>query len=156
MHKPDQENTTFIIPCNIFCYKVMPFKLKNIRATYQRMITKMFKPITSKNMDVYIDNMVVKSKKVSDHLKALVEVFTILKEHKLRLNVVKCALRIRSGKFPRQLVTRRGIEANPKEIVAISDLVSPRTTKKVQNRTGMAATLNQFISKSSDKCCLVF
>ena len=81
MHEPNQEKTTFIIPRSVFCYKVMPFGLKNVGAIYQRMITKMFEPIMDKNIDAYIDDMVVKDKKEIDHVKDLIEVFVILKKH---------------------------------------------------------------------------
>ena len=63
IHEPDQKKTVFITPHVIFCYKVMLFGLKNTGVTYQRMITKIFKPIMGKNMDAYIDDMVVKRKK---------------------------------------------------------------------------------------------
>ena len=74
MHGPDQEKIAFITPRGEFCYKVIPFELKNTRATYQRMITKMFEPIMGKTMDAYIDDMVVKSKKNLDHVRDLTEV----------------------------------------------------------------------------------
>ena len=77
------------------------------------MITKIFEPIRGKTMDSYIDDMVVKSKKELDHVRDLIEVFVILKRHKLRLNAAKCAFRINSEKLLGHLVTRRGIEVNP-------------------------------------------
>ena len=61
-HPPNAEKTTFISPHELFCYNVMPFGLKNARATYQRLVTKMFKPMLSKTMEVYVDDMLVKSK----------------------------------------------------------------------------------------------
>ena len=103
IHELDQEKTT-ITPRCVFCYKVMPFGLKSTRATYQRMIIKIFESIISKTMDAYIDDMVVKSKKESDHVKDLTEVFTILRRHKLRLNAAKCSFGVSSGKFLGHLV----------------------------------------------------
>ena len=91
MHEPDQEKIIFNTPRGVFYYKVMLFDVKNIRATYQRMITKMFEPILGKTMDAYIDDMVVMSKEEWDHIRDLTEVFVILKTHKLRLNAIKCA-----------------------------------------------------------------
>ena len=84
-----------------------------------------------KNMDAYIGDMVVKSKKEPDHLKDLVEVFKILKEHKLRLNAANCAFGVSSNKFLQHLVTQQGIETNPKQIVKINDLVNPKNAKEV-------------------------
>ncbi|GFZ15662.1 hypothetical protein Acr_25g0000710 [Actinidia rufa] len=103
-------------------------------------------------MDAYIDDMVVKSKEESDHLRDLIEIFAILQQHKLRLNAAKCAFGVGSGKFLGHLVTRRGIEANPEQIAAINQITSLRNAKEVQKLTGMAAALNRFISKSFDKC----
>ena len=76
----------------------------------------------------------------------------MLREYKLKLNALKCAFGVGSGKFLDSLVTRRGIEASPKQIKAIQELRAPNSAKKVQKLTGMAAALNQFISPSSDKC----
>ena len=128
MHEPDQEKTAFITLRGIFCYKIMPFWLKSDRATYQRMITKMFESIMDKTMDAYINDMVVKSKKESNHVKDLTKVFAILKRHKPRLNAMKCTFEVGSKKFLGYLVTRREIKANLEQIVAINNLVNPRTT----------------------------
>ncbi|GFY85297.1 hypothetical protein Acr_04g0000350 [Actinidia rufa] len=110
------------------------------------------KVIEELTMDAYIDDMVVKSKEESDHLRDLTEIFAILRQHKLRLNAAKCAFCVGSGKFLGHLVTRRGIEANPEQIAAIDQIASLRNAKEVQKLTGMAVALNWFISKSSDKC----
>ena len=87
----DQEKTAFVTPVGNYHYKVMPFGLKNAGSTYQRMMTKMFELQLDKNVEVYIDDMVVKSKLVSEHLANLTNIFEILREHKLRLNVSKCS-----------------------------------------------------------------
>ena len=67
MYPPDAEKTSFITPHRLFCYNVMPFGLKNVRATYQRLVTKMFRPLLGKTMEVYIDDMLIKSKERPDH-----------------------------------------------------------------------------------------
>ncbi|XP_058208180.1 uncharacterized protein LOC131321193 [Rhododendron vialii] len=120
-YEPDQEKTSFITPRGLYCYSVMPFGLRNAGATYQRLATIMLKKLLGKTMEVYIDDMVVKSKE-------------------------------NSGKFLGHLVTIRRIEANLDQIAALQMLQSPKTTKEVQRLTGMAAALNRFISRSSDKC----
>ena len=112
----------------------------------------MFEPIMGKTMDAYIDDMVVNSEKELDHVRDLTEAFAILKRHKLRLNAVKYAFEVSSGKFIGHLVMRRGIETNPEQIIAINNRVSLRIAKVVQKLSRMAATLNRFISKSFDKC----
>ena len=85
----DQEKTAFITPVGNYHYKVMPFGLKNAGSTYQRMMTKMFESQLGKNVEVYIDDMVLKSKLVSEHLADLANIFEIMKRHKLRLNASK-------------------------------------------------------------------
>ena len=93
-------------------YKVMPFGLKNAGSTYQRMMTKMFESQLGKSVEVYIDDMVVKSKLVSEHLADLSNIFEILRRHKLRLNASKFSFGVGSGKFLGYMVTHRGIEVN--------------------------------------------
>ncbi|XP_058210020.1 uncharacterized protein LOC131322641 [Rhododendron vialii] len=95
--------------------------------------------------------MVVKSLNAKNHLSHLAEVFAILKKHKLRLNADKCAFGVSSGKFLGYLVARRGIEADSNQISAIQQLKPPSTPWEFQKLTGMAAALNRFISRSSDK-----
>ena len=152
----DQEKTTFVTPIGNYHYMVMPFGLKNAGSTYQRMMTKMFKPQLGKNVEVYIDDMVVKSKLVSEHVGDLTSIFEILREHKLRLNASKCSFGVGSGKFLGYMVTHRGIEVNPDQIKAINNLQPPRNPKKVQKLIGMMAALNRFISRSVDRCIPFF
>ena len=87
----DQEKTSFVIPIGNYHYKVMLFGLKNIGLTYQRMMTKMFESLMGKNIEVYIDDMVVKSKIVFEHIGDLTNIFEIIRGHKLRLNAFKCS-----------------------------------------------------------------
>ena len=148
----DQEKTTFVTPIGNYHYKVMPFGLKNAGSTYQRMMTRMFKSQLGKNIEIYIDNMVVKRKMVSEHLGDLRVIFETLRKYKLRLNAFKCSFGVGSGKFLGYMVTHRGIEVNPDQIKAINNLQSPRNPKEVQKLTRMAAALNKFISRSVDRC----
>ena len=130
----------------------MSFGLKNAESTYQKMMTKMFEPQLGKNIEVYIDDMVVKSKEVPDHVNDLRNIFGTLREHKLRLNTSKCSFGVGSGKFLGYMVTHRGIEVNSDQVKAINNLQSPRNPKEVQKLTRMTVALNQFISRSADKC----
>ena len=142
----DQEKMAFMTPIGNYHYKVMPFGLKNARLTYQRMMTRMFEPQLGKAIEVYIDDMVVKSKVVSEHVKDLEVIFRILREYKLRLNASKCSFGVGSGKFLGDMVTHRKIEVSPDQIKAINSLQAPRNPKEVQKLTGMIAALNRFIS----------
>ena len=109
----------------------MPFDLKNAGSTYQGMMTRMFEPQLGKSIEVYIDNMVVKSKVVSEHVGDLKVIFDILRKHKLRLNASKCLFGVGSSKFLGYMVTHRGIEVSPDQIKAIHNLQPPRNPKEV-------------------------
>ena len=109
----------------------MLFGLKNARSTHQRMMTRMFEPQLGKNIEVYIDDMVVKSKVVFEHVGDLEGIFEILRKHKLRLNASKCFFGIGSGKFLGYMVTHRGIEVNPNRVKAIDSLQPPQNPKEV-------------------------
>ena len=143
MATDDQEKTAFITPVGSYHYKVMSFGLKNAGSTYQRMMTKMFEPQLGKNVEVYIDDMVVKSKLVSEHLADLTNIFEILRRRKLRLNASKCSFGVGLGKFLGYMVTHKEIEVNPDQIRAINSLQPPRNPKEVQKLTGMMAALNR-------------
>ena len=128
----------------------MSFGLNNAGFTYQRMITRIFEPQLGKNIDIYIDDIVVKSKVESEHVNDLGNIFGILRKHKTCLNASKCSFGVGLGKFLGYMVTHRGIEVNPDQIKAINSSWPPQNPKEVQMLTGMIATLNQFISRLAD------
>ncbi|XP_052189976.1 uncharacterized protein LOC127799795 [Diospyros lotus] len=96
--------------------EVIPFGLKNARVIYQRLVNMMFNDFIGKTMEVYVDDMLVKSKQVIDHIRDLEEAFQILRKYQMRLNPLKCSFGVASGKFLGFIVNERGIEANPKKI----------------------------------------
>ena len=97
MNEEDQEKTTFITSQGLYCYKVIPFGLKNAEATYQRLVNKMFNKQIGRNMEVYVDDMLVKSKEELAHLDDLQETFTSLKQYQIKLNPSKCVFGVVSG-----------------------------------------------------------
>ena len=101
----DQEKTSFVTPVGNHHYKVMPFSLKNAGSTYQKMMTKMSEAQMGKNIEVYMDDMVVKSKMMSEHIRDLTNIFKILRGHKLRLNASKCSFGVGLRKFLGYMVT---------------------------------------------------
>ncbi|XP_024033590.1 uncharacterized protein LOC112095713 [Citrus clementina] len=131
---------------------VMSFGLKNTRATYQRLVNKVFKPLIGHTIEVYVDDMITKSKELKDHVKHLEETFELLRRYEMKLNPEKCAFGVSSDKFLGFMVSHRRIEANPEKIRAITEMRSPRTVKEVQSLTGKLAALNRFISRATDKC----
>ena len=104
MAEEDQEKTAFITSQRLYCYKVMPFGFKNAEATYQRLVNQMFKKQIGKNVEVYVNDMLVKSKEEEDHLDDLKETFNTLRQYSMKLNPSKYAFRVSSGKFLRFIV----------------------------------------------------
>ena len=109
----DQEKTAFVTPIRNYHYKVMPFGLKNAGSIYQRTMTRKFESQLGKNIEIYLDDMVVKSKVVSEHLGDLGNILEVLRKYKLRLNSSKCSFGVGSSKFLGYMVTHSGIEVNP-------------------------------------------
>ena len=99
MAEEDQEKTAFITSQGLYCYKVIPFGLKNAEAAYQRLVNKMFNKQIGRNMEVYVDDMLVKSKEKLAHLNNLKETFATFKQYQMRLNLRKCVFGVASGKF---------------------------------------------------------
>ncbi|KAL2249921.1 UNVERIFIED_CONTAM: Retrovirus-related Pol polyprotein from transposon opus [Sesamum indicum] len=151
MAPEDRIKTSFVTDRGIFCYNVMPFGLKNGGATYQRLVNKMFAQQIGKTMEVYVDDMLVKSQQPDEHLEHLKIAFAIMREHGMKLNPSKCTFGVAGGKFLGYMVSERGIEANPEKIEAILNLKSPTSIKEVQKLTGRIASLNRFISRSADR-----
>ena len=129
MHPPDTEKMTFITLHGFYCYNVIPFSLKNVGVTYQRLVAKIFRPLLGNTMEVYIDDMLVKSKERFNHTKHLQEAFKLLQRYVMKLNPLKCAFGVSSSKFLGFMVTQKGIEANPTQPKAIMDSQTPTSRK---------------------------
>ena len=99
MFPRDEEHTAFITDRELYCYKVMPFGLKNAGATYQRLVNKIFAELLGVSMEVYIDDMLVKSAAAQDHVKHLDQTFSVLRKTNMMLNPNKCTFAVRAGKF---------------------------------------------------------
>ena len=156
MHEVDQEKTSLVTSQGLFCYKVMPFGLKNAGATYQRLMNKMFAQQIGRNVQVYVDDMLVKSRREEDHLEDLKETFNTLRSYNMKLNPGKCAFGVTTGKFLGFMVSQRGIEANPDKIRAIIEMAPPRNVKEVQSLNRKIAALNRFVSRATEKCLPFF
>ena len=156
MDEADQEKTSFVTSQGLFCYEVMLFGLKNAGATYQRLVNHMFRPQIGQNVEVYVDDMLVKSLDKGKHLDDLQETFNTLRQYNMKLNPNKCAFEVASGKFLGFMVSHRGIEANPEKIKAILDMKSPQSIKEVQSLSGRVAAINRFVSKATDRCLSFF
>jgi len=151
MHPMDEEKTAFMTERSCYCYKVMPFGLKNAGATYQRLMDKVLASMLGRNVQAYVDNMVVTSLEKSRHVADLEELFVTIARYKLKLNPEKCIFGVEAGKFLGFLLSERGIEANPDKCAAILAMRSPATMKEVQRLTGRMVALSRFVSASGEK-----
>ncbi|XP_072062336.1 uncharacterized protein [Arachis hypogaea] len=145
LYSADQDKTAFIIDNENFCYKVMPFGLKNAGATYQRLMDKIFSNQIGRNIEVYVDDMVEKTLHAANHINDLKEIFQHLRIYNMKLNSEKCAFQVQREKFLGFILTCRGIEANPDKCQAILNMRSPKTVKEVQQLTGRLAALARFL-----------
>ncbi|KAM1235373.1 hypothetical protein ACFX2J_004844 [Malus domestica] len=132
----DEELTAFRTPKGIYCYKVMPFGLKNAGATYQRAMQRIFNDMLHKNVECYVDDVVVKTKKIPDHLKDLRVVFKRLQKYNLKMNPLKCAFGVTSGKFLGFIVKHHGIEVDQSKIKAIQSMPEPRNLHELKSLQG--------------------
>ncbi|RVW93352.1 Transposon Ty3-G Gag-Pol polyprotein [Vitis vinifera] len=122
MSLTDEEKTAFITPYGLYCYKVMPFGLKNVGATYQRLMTKIFKPLVGRTV-----------------------------EYDMKLNPSKCAFGVSAGKVLGFMVSQRGIEVSPDQVKAVMETPPPRNKKELQRLTGKLVALGRFIARFTDE-----
>ena len=126
MNPKDEELTAFRTPKGIDCYKVMPFGLKNADATYQWAMQKIFDNILHKYVECYGNDLVVKKKRREDHLVDLRSVLNHLRKYQLKMNPLKCAFGITSGKFFGFIMRHCGIEIDQSKIEAIQKMPKPK------------------------------
>jgi hypothetical protein len=151
LKKEDEEKTAFITPYGVFCYQVMPFGLKNVGATYQRMMQNCLKSQIGRNIQVYIDNVVITTRKEESLISDLVETFDNLNRYKLKLNPTKCSFGVSTGQLLGFQVSARGIEANSEKIQAVLTMRKPTKLHDVQKLAGRVATLSQFVARLGEK-----
>ena len=146
MHPRDEGKTTFMTETCSYCYKVMPFGLKNAGTTYQRFMDKVLAPMLGRNVQAYVDDMVVASRDRRQHTTDLEELFATISKYRLKLNPEKCVFGVEAGKFLEFMLTDRGIEANPDKCATIIAMRSQTSVKEVQQLTGRMAALSRFVS----------
>ena len=156
MAPEDMEKTSFITEWGTYCYRVMPFGLKNAGATYQRAATTLFHDMMHRDVEVYVDDMIVKSQGGADHLAALQRFFERIRQFRLRLNPKKCSFGVTSGKLLGHIVSERGIEVDPEKTKAILDMPAPRTEKEIRGFLGRLQYISRFIARLTDICEPIF
>ena len=130
MAREDKKKVTFII-WETFCYKVMPFELKNVKATYQRAIMTLFYDMIYKEIRVYVDDIIDKSKREEDHVQILIKLLDRLRKYQLKLNSINCLFGIKFGKLLKFMMNNKGIEVDSDKVKDIQVMTVPKTKKKV-------------------------
>ncbi|XP_057976008.1 uncharacterized protein LOC131163438 [Malania oleifera] len=156
MAPEDKDKTTFITLWGTFCYKVMPFGLKNAGATYQRAMVTLFHDLMHKEIEVYVDDMIVKSRDEYSYVMNLRKLFKRLRKCQLKLNPEKCTFGASSGKLLGFIISEKGIEVDPDKIKAIREMPSPKTEKEVRSFLGQLNYIARFISQLTATCEPIF
>ena len=156
MDEEHAEKTAFITPWGVYHYRVMSFGLKNAGATYMRAMPTIFHDMIHKEIEVYVDDVIIKSRESSDHLTHLRKLFERLRRYNLKLNPAKCAFGVPAGKLLGFIVSRRGIVLDPSKIKAISELPPPKTRKEVMSLLGRLNYISRFIAQSTVVCEPIF
>jgi hypothetical protein len=151
LKKEDEEKIAFITPYGVFCYQVMPFGLKNAGATYKRMMQNCLGSQIGRNIQVYIDDVVITTRKEESLISDLVETFGNLNRYKLKLNLTKCSFGVSAGQFPVFLVLARGIEANLEKIQAILTMGKLAKLHDIQKLVGRVMVLSRFVARLGEK-----
>jgi hypothetical protein len=149
MAKEDEEKTSFITPFGTFCFVRMPEGLKKAGPTFTRMTGEVFKPQTNRNIEAYVDDLIVKSGERSNHISDLAETFANMRRAGLKLNPEKCVFRVTKGKKLGCLISAKKIEA-PDKIKAIREMEELKNKKDIQKLNGRVEALNKFISRFAE------
>ena len=151
MFQLDEEKTMLITPHRLYYYKVMPFRLKNSNTTCQILMTKIFKPLIGRIVEVYIDDIIMKSRTQDEHTRHLEETFHLMRAYNMKLNLDKCAFGVNVRNFLGFMVTQRGIEVNLNQIRVVLETPTSNNKKELQHVTGRLAALGHFIAHFTDK-----
>jgi hypothetical protein len=156
MAEADKRKMAFITSWGTYYYKVMPFGLKNAGATYQRAMVALFHDMMHKEIEVYVDDMIAKSKDEESHIPALRKLFERLRKYQLKLNPAKCTFGVKSGKLLGFVVSNKGIEVDPDKVKAIQDMPAPKTEREVRGFLGRLNYIARFISQLTVTCEPIF
>jgi hypothetical protein len=151
MKESDQLTTSFITPFGMFCYITMPFGLRNAGAMYQRCMHHIFGDHIGRTVEAYVDDIVVKTRKVDDLVNNLRVAFDCLRVNGVKLIPEKCVFGVPRGMLLGYIVSRQGIEPNPEKVSALDRMGLIRDLKGVQKVLGCLAALSRFTSRLGKK-----
>jgi ribonuclease HI len=156
MSRQDRKHIVFVTVDGLYCYVVMPYGLKNALPTFVQAMSKTFGDLIRNRVEVYVDDIMVKTKRGSTLVEDLTLVFNKLRATRTKLNLNKCVFGVSAGKLLGFLVSHRGIEANPEKIKAIETMRPSSRIKDVQKLTRSLAALSRFISRLAERALPFF
>ena len=156
MAPKDMTKTTFTTKWGIYSYTIMPFELKNAGATYQRMATALLYDMMHNEVEVYVDDMIIKSEDREGHINNLRKFFERIKEYRLRFNPQKWTFGVTARKLLGFLVSDRGIEVDPSKIKALLEMPPPKSKKEIRGFVDRLQYINRFIAKLTSICEPIF
>jgi hypothetical protein len=151
MKESNQLVTSFITPFGMYCYVTMPFGLRNAGATYQQCMQHVFGDHIGRTIEAYVENIVVKTRKVDDLVDDMRVAFDFLRANGVKLNPEKCVFGVPRGMLLGYIISQRGIEPNPEKVIALKRMGPIRDLKGVQKVLGCLAALSRFISRLGEK-----
>nr|GEW51294.1 reverse transcriptase domain-containing protein [Tanacetum cinerariifolium] len=149
MAREYEEKMMFITSQGIFCNLKVPFGLKNAGATYQRLVDKAFQKKIGRNLEVYMDDLAIKSRTKQEIIRDIKEMFRTLREINMKLNPKKCTFRVEEGMFLGYKLNTKGIKVCPDKVEAVLSMPSLKCLKDVHKLNGKLASLNRFLSKKT-------
>jgi hypothetical protein len=151
MKESDQLATSFIMPFGMYCYVTMPFGLRNAGATFQQCLQHVFGDHIGRTIEAYVDDIVVKTRKVDDLVSDLCIAIDCLWANGVKLNPEKCVFGVPRGMLLGYIVSQQGIKSNPEKVAALERMGPIRDLKGVQRVVGCLAALSRFISRLGEK-----
>jgi len=149
MDRNNRKHTTLMAEGANYMYNVMSFGLRNADATYQRMMNRIFQKEIRDMLEVYMDNMIVKSAEESQHRHHLDAIFSRVHHYNMRHNLEKFTFKVKSGKFLGFYLMGSGIEANPDKCWAVLEMEPPSSKERIMKFNRMLTSLSRFICRSA-------
>lgn len=141
----DREKTAFVTPHGLYEFVRMPFGLKNAPATFQRLMNETLRDFINKTCVVYLDDILIFSTSLKEHIKSLTDIFTVLEKANLRIQIDKCNFLKKETEFLGHILTKEGIKPNPNKIKTIQELTLPKTEKQIKSFLGLTGYYRKFV-----------
>lgn len=151
MAREDEEKTSFVTDLGTFCFRVIPFRLRNTGATFQRLMDQIIEKQIGRNVEVYMDDIHVRSREARTHLADLKETLDNVRRAGLRLKSKKYAFRVNEGHFLGFRITSKGIKPRMEKVDAVTAMTPPRTIKEVKKLNGRVTALSRFLPRVADR-----